>query len=164
MAKKTGKSQPKKGSTSAAPKPKSAPKEHRVNNALAKADVDKTPRTLVSSGSFHDFNDEPVFEGVWFGETLLHEKDDNEFNVKAGDVRGYVFNTEDKDGIVIGANHSVSKAMDQVNPGAVMRFVFNGKIERPGKRPFNSFTIDLIGYAADGVKVTNTTKEKPMPF
>lgn len=154
MAKKTASKKASKKSPS-----KPAPnKEHRVNNALQKEGIDKTPRALVTSGSFHDFNADPVFEGVWHGDVLLHEEDDKEFNVKKGDVRGYVFATEQEDGIVIGANHSVNKAMDQVNPGAVMRFRFNGKIERPGKRPFNSFTIDLVGYAEDGVKVTSTAK------
>lgn len=155
MAKKTGKSQPK---GKAAPKTASKPKEHRVNNALAKDNIDRTPRSLVTSGTFHDFNTEPEFEGVFTGETLLHEKDDPEFNSKKGDVRGYLFNTEEKDGIVVGSNYSVDKAMAQVNPGAVMRFIFNGRVERPGKKPFNSFTIDLIGYAEDGVKVSSTSK------
>lgn len=154
VKKKTGKAEPKFDDINAKTSRKAT--EHRVNNALAKADIDKTPRALVTAGEFHDFSANPEFEGVWHGDTMLHEKDDENFNVKAGDVRGYIFNTEEKDGIVIGANHSVNKAMDQVNPGAVMRFTFNGKIERPGKRPFNSFTIELIGYAeTGGTKVTS---------
>lgn len=104
---------------------------------------DKTPRTLVSGGSFHDFETEPVFEGVYKG-MVLAEKDNETRNQKKGDVIGYEFDGEDDQPSIIGNSHSVRKAIEQIEPGDKLRIEFLGKGESNGK-PFNKFKIDLLG-------------------
>lgn len=107
--------------------------------------IDKTPRTLSSGGSFHDFEAEPVFEGV-YKHPVLAVKDNSERNQKKGDVIGYAFDGEDDKEVIVGNSYSVKQAIEQVTEGAKMRFEFLGKGESGGK-PFNKFKIDLLGYA-----------------
>lgn len=109
-----------------------------------KASIDKTPRELVSGGKFHDFNAEPTFEGI-YKHPVLAEKDNEQRNQKAGDVIGYAHEDEEGNEIIVGASASVVKAIDQVEPGAQMRYEFLGKGESNGK-PFNRFKIELLGY------------------
>ncbi len=104
----------------------------------------KTPRNLVSGGSFHDFEKEPVLEGV-YNHPVLAEQDNESRNQKAGDVIGYEFATDDETVTIVGNLHSVRKAIDQVEPGDKLRIEFLGKGETGAGKPFNKFKIDLLG-------------------
>lgn len=117
---------------------------HDTRAPQQNGEIDETPRQLVSGGSFHDFETEPVFEGVYKG-MVQAEKDNETRNQKKGDVIGYAFDTEDDQEAIIGNSHSVKKAIEQVRPGAKLRIEFLGKGESNGK-PFNKFKIDLLGY------------------
>lgn len=120
-------------------------KTEHDNRAPAKPEnIDTTPRQLVSGGSFHDFETEPVFEGVYKG-VVQAEKDNETRNQKKGDVIGYAFDGENDEESIIGNSHSVRKAIEQVTEGAKLRIEFLGKGESNGK-PFNKFKIDLLGY------------------
>ena len=118
---------------------KEQPKKHKVAN-----------QTLVSGGQFHQFDTEPIFEGVYTGNNALAQKDDltQENGRKAGDVIGYIFEDEEGNEVIVGRNHSTEKAMQQVEKleKPVMRFEFLGKVQMKGGKPFNRFKIDLLGY------------------
>lgn len=153
----------KKGSSGKGKQSAKPEKVHKVNKALTvtsdedeneNTTIDRTPRSLVTGGKFHNWDEQPDFEGVFTGETVLHEKDDPEMNVEKGDVRGYIFNgltdegdlDEEHEGVVIGASYSVEKAMNQVDKNAVLRFQYKGKSKGKGGKNFKNFNIDLIGY------------------
>lgn len=107
---------------------------------------DRTPRTLTSGASFHDFESEPEIEGV-YKEPVIAEKDNEQRQQKAGDVIGYLFENEESE-FIVGNSHSVKKAIEQVEPGAKLSIKFLGKGESNGK-PFNKFKIDLLGYVGE---------------
>lgn len=115
-----------------------------TDSPVKESTIDKTPRTLVTGGSFHDFETEPVFEGI-YERVVQAEKDNEDRQQKKGDVIGYVFTGENDNEVIIGASYSVTKAIEKVTPGAILRIEFLGKGESKGK-PFNKFKIDLVGY------------------
>lgn len=127
---------------------------HKVFDQVDPENINRTPRSLVTGGKFHKFEEDPEFEGIYTGEVVTHEKDDPEMNVEEGDVRGFIFDgitedgdlDEEKEGVVIGASHSVQKAMAQVETNAVLRFQYKGKSQGKGGKMFKNFNIDLIGY------------------
>lgn len=110
--------------------------------------VDKTPRSLVSGGKFHDFDQDPTFEGI-YKHPVVAEQDNEKRQQKKGDVIGYAFDTEGDEEEIVGNSHSVRKAIDQVEPGARMRIEFLGKGETSTGQPFNRFKIDLLGYVGE---------------
>jgi hypothetical protein len=110
--------------------------------------VDKgfTPRTLVSSNQYHDFNNEPIFTGRYTGSNVVREKDEINGSGKKGDIIGYIFETEDDVKVTIGNSHAVTKALelaDGENP--VLNIEFMGKIMLKNGKPFNKFEITQIG-------------------
>lgn len=123
-------------------------KQSKNEQAEETTKVDKTPRSLVSGGKFHDFDQEPIFEGI-YKHPVIAEQDNEKRQQKKGDVIGYAFDTEGDEEEIVGNSHSVRKAIDQVEPGARMRIEFLGKGETSTGQPFNRFKIDLLGYVGE---------------
>lgn len=100
-------------------------------------------RTLVSGAGFHDFDEQPEFEGIFSGETVIAENDDEKQGRKKGDIMGYLFEGEEGE-TIIGASHSITKAVEQIVKGDRLLIKFLGKQIKGNGKPFNRFKIDLL--------------------
>lgn len=104
--------------------------------------------TLISGAEFHNFDEEPIFEGA-FQHAVIREKDGpnaaTDPNEKAGSVMGYLFVDDSGMETIIGNSHSVAKAIGKVGKGDILRFQFLGKGQTASNKPFNRFKIDLMG-------------------
>jgi len=123
-----------------APSPSDEPKEIRVN------------AMLVSGAEIWDFDANPEFNGVYKGVQLFpdgHEKE--------GEVLGFLFVDDLGESAIIGASHSIIKALetkidgqtmvrDLKNPYLSIRFL--GKTVNGKGQSFNRFQIELVKYEA----------------
>ena len=104
---------------------------------------------IVSTGaSFHEFKKEPVYEGS-FLEKFLAPKDMKGMNGEIqpkGTVIGFTFVDEEGKLSIISKSHSITEALekDGFNLNTKWWIEFQGKVEAPGKRPFNRFFIAKV--------------------
>ena len=118
---------------------------------IDKMTSDKIPQgqMLISGAGFWDFTSIPIFEGRPLG---THVEDPND-----GRILGYDFVTEDGEQFVIGASHSITKALEMqikdkqnndilvLNSGRKLFIKWEGKIDlKEGGRSFNKYTIVLL--------------------
>lgn len=116
-------------------------KQSKNENVEATETAKPKMKSLVSGAKFHDFETDAIFEGIWTGDEVKAEQDNEQRQQKKGDLMGYRFVGEDDQDVLIGASHAVSKAIGMVEPGTKLRIEFLGK-DTSGPKPFNRFKID----------------------
>jgi hypothetical protein len=96
---------------------------------------------IISGANYHNFQETPVFQGVYQGEHINDE----------GKLIGYDFISVDGDEVIISNSYSITKALDAEFKGTivseggfVMEIEFLGKAEMKNGKPFNRFSVSIL--------------------
>jgi hypothetical protein len=99
-------------------------------------------KQVVSGAKYHNFEETPLFVGQYVGDHINDE----------GKLIGYDFVTPDGELSIISNSHSITKALDTEVDGTLVRdsgknveITFMGKTEMANGKPFNRFSVVLLG-------------------
>lgn len=115
----------------------------------------RTVVNLISGAEFHDFDEEPVFAGIYH-KPVIREKDgpnvEKNPNEKAGTVMGYQFTTlldfntdKERQGYdaIVGNSEQIKRGLEQAKDGDIYRIEFKGKTTNSKNQPVNIYRVDL---------------------
>lgn len=103
--------------------------------------------TVVSGADFHNFEEEPYFEGFYL-KPVVREQDSADGDHKKGDLMGYLFADADTgEEVIIGNSHQIEKTLRTPYKGTEIKDLedciicirYLGKGVNSKKQPFNKF-------------------------
>jgi len=108
--------------------------------------------SIIQNFAYHDFNEVPVFVGIYDKTVLLKEAYKNDKDEEIAAIEAHVFfDVEQGEGVYISTSHSINKSLDRArkdfkaeidSDNLVFNIEFLGKTEFKGK-PFNQFNIGI---------------------
>ncbi len=109
--------------------------------------------TIIENLGYHDFNEVPIFQGIYDKTVMLKDEvKDNKGKVTEDRINAHVFYDLDREeGVYITTAYSINKALEVATKdypeeikanNIVFRIEFLGKTEVKGK-PFNQFNIGV---------------------